>query len=53
MVYQNSLEAQFFVRDQYERDMAVARAKNPAFGLRTVVKRLLRAGTPVIGSPRR
>lgn len=47
MVYRNSLEGHFTIRDQYERDMAVARAKNPAFESRPVVKRLLQVGTPV------
>jgi hypothetical protein len=53
MVYVNSQEARFFIRDQYERDMAVARAKNPAFESRPVVKRLLQPGTPVITPSRR
>jgi hypothetical protein len=53
LVYRSSREGNFLIRDHYERDMAVARAKNPAFGSRPVVKRLLRVGTPLIIPPRR
>lgn len=53
LVYRNSQEGHFLIRDQYERDMAVARAKNPAFESRTVVKRLIRLGTPYVNPARR
>jgi hypothetical protein len=38
------LESTFFVRDRYDRDIAVASQQNPAVMARPVVKRLLRAG---------
>jgi len=44
MTWNGEREALFTVRDRYDRDLAVARAKNPAVEARPVVKRLLRAG---------
>jgi hypothetical protein len=41
--YQNA----FVIRDQYDRDIALAREKNPAIEGRPVVKRLLRPGADV------
>jgi hypothetical protein len=49
MAWNGEREALFTVRDRYERDLAVARAKNPAVEARPVVKRLLRAGPSLRG----
>lgn len=47
MAWNGEREALFTVRDRYDRDLAVARAKNPAIEARPVVKRLLPAGEPL------
>jgi hypothetical protein len=39
-------ETTFAVRDQYERDIALATERNPALGTRPVTKRLMRLRTP-------
>jgi hypothetical protein len=39
-----TLETYFVLRDQYDRDISVARKKNPAIDTRPMVKRLLRLG---------
>lgn len=44
LTWNGEREKRFAVRDWYNRDLAVARAKNPALGARPVVKRLMRAG---------
>jgi hypothetical protein len=47
MTWAGSREASFAIRDQYDRDVALAREKNPAIEARPVVKRLLRVGMPI------
>lgn len=42
-----SLRGQFDVRDQYERDVKEATAKNKRFGEKVVVKRLMQVGEPI------
>jgi len=49
MTWNGERESLFTVRDQYARDLAVARAKNPAVETRPVVKRLLAAGGSLRG----
>ena len=44
MSWNSQREAVFTIRDRHDRDIAVAREKNPAVEARRVVKRLLRAG---------
>jgi hypothetical protein len=44
MTWNGDRETLFTVRDRYARDLAVARAKNPAVEARPVVKRFMRAG---------
>jgi hypothetical protein len=44
MTWNGDRETLFTVRDRYARDLAVARAKNPAVEARSVVKRFMRAG---------
>jgi hypothetical protein len=42
-----ALHGQFEVRDEYERDLKEATARNKAFGDKVVVKRLMRVGEPI------
>jgi hypothetical protein len=44
MSWNSEREALFTIRDRYDRDIAVAKEKNPAVEARPVVKRLFRAG---------